>query len=320
MVKEMITIIVPVYNAEEYLDSCLGSIIHQTYKNIEVIIINDGSTDRSGAICDAYAQKDCRIRVIHNSNHGVSYSRNCGLDIANGEYIAFVDSDDTVDCQYIECMVQSLYKRKLDLVVCEFNDIYGHRLIHRKLQGKLYKNFTKDYCILDPFMKTPWGKLYNNKLIKSHEIYFDENMHNGEDQVFNYQYYKYTETYQFVKKPLYNYFHRENHSLSQKRKMDNYNNMLYLIQKEIEFLLFRNIGKKNELICDQCVWALDQFIHLDDRPHTFKEFKKRAMSVKKLIEPYYAYTNIKRKILFYALRHNSFLLIYIYYYIKHIIT
>ena len=109
MNKPLISIIIPVYNAEKYLKKCLDSVINQTYKNLEIILVDDGSTDKSPEICDKYAEKDSRIIVLHKENGGVSSSRNAGLDIFKGEYLSFVDSDDYVEPDYIEYLYIFLY-------------------------------------------------------------------------------------------------------------------------------------------------------------------------------------------------------------------
>lgn len=114
---DRISIIVPVYNAESYLKRCLDSIINQTYKNIEIILIDDGSTDKSGMICDEYKSHDDRIIVIHKANSGVSSARNSGLDIAGGEYIAFIDSDDYVPKNYLEMLLNDMTD-ETEMVVC----------------------------------------------------------------------------------------------------------------------------------------------------------------------------------------------------------
>jgi len=105
MKNPLVSVIIPIYNTAEYLCACLDSVMGQTYERLQIILIDDGSGDGCGAICDAYARKDGRFEVICNTHHGVSYSRNCGLDRARGKYIAFVDSDDTVCETYIERMV-----------------------------------------------------------------------------------------------------------------------------------------------------------------------------------------------------------------------
>lgn len=118
---ELISIIVPVYNVEKYLCECIDSILSQTYEKFELILVDDGSPDNSGKICDEYAEKDKRIKVIHKENGGVSSARNMGLDNANGEYITFVDSDDIVDKQYLELMYNKLVEKSADLCFCHFD-------------------------------------------------------------------------------------------------------------------------------------------------------------------------------------------------------
>ena len=129
MVTDLITIVVPVYNVEKYLRKCIDSILNQTYKNLEIILVDDGSPDNCGQICDEYAKKDNRIKVIHKENGGVSQARNVGIDNSNGEFIAFVDPDD-----YIE--KEMLYKLKnnienVDLSGCGSQKILGNNIIEQ---------------------------------------------------------------------------------------------------------------------------------------------------------------------------------------------
>ena len=120
--NETISIIIPVYNVEKYLNKCLNSVIEQTYKNIEVILIDDGSTDNSGKICDEYAKNDIRIKIIHQQNGGVSTARNNGLEHATGKYITFVDSDDYIEKEMIETMAKKIMKKNADIVICGVTD------------------------------------------------------------------------------------------------------------------------------------------------------------------------------------------------------
>ena len=141
---ELISIIVPVYKAEKYLSECIDSIISQTYENFELILIDDGSPDNSGKICDEYAEKDKRIKVIHKENAGVSSARNIGLDNASGEYIAFIDSDDFVDKQYLEKLHCNLKHNDADISLCRLSyykkDVANiRREIFPKKEGKIWK-------------------------------------------------------------------------------------------------------------------------------------------------------------------------------------
>ena len=108
MMKELISVIVPVYNVEKYLDNCVQSILRQSYTNLEIILIDDGSTDKSSQLCDEYSQKDKRIKVIHKKNGGQSDARNVGITVATGKYIAFVDSDDYIDEQFLDCLLSTI--------------------------------------------------------------------------------------------------------------------------------------------------------------------------------------------------------------------
>ena len=116
----LISIIVPVYNVEYYLHECLESLVNQTYFNLEIILIDDGSKDASGKICDEYAAKDSRIVVVHQENAGVSQARNCGIEMASGEYIMFVDSDDWVDSDICAVLMDSLSKYKTESSMCTY--------------------------------------------------------------------------------------------------------------------------------------------------------------------------------------------------------
>ena len=120
---EVISVIVPVFNVEEYISECLDSILNQTYKQLEVILVDDGSTDRSGVICDSYAKKDSRVQVIHQKNSGVASARNAGLDRARGPYITFADSDDFIDATMYECMYQKLSESDADMIICGYKKV-----------------------------------------------------------------------------------------------------------------------------------------------------------------------------------------------------
>lgn len=125
MDTSLITVIVPVYNVEEYIHRCVDSVIKQTYQNLEIILVDDGSTDGSGEICDSYAKQDSRIVVIHKENGGLSDARNAALDIAKGEYITLVDSDDYLAKEYVEYMLHLLGQHEADIAACELKKVYS---------------------------------------------------------------------------------------------------------------------------------------------------------------------------------------------------
>ena len=115
--NKLISIIIPVYKVEEYLEKCVDSVIKQTYDNLEIILVDDGSPDNCGKICDQYSKKDKRVKVIHKENGGLSDARNAGIDISRGEYISFIDSDDYVEIDYIETLYNSIIKSKISIIL-----------------------------------------------------------------------------------------------------------------------------------------------------------------------------------------------------------
>ena len=117
---ELVSVILPVYNGEKYLKESIDSILASTYQNLEIILVDDGSADKSGSICDEYAQKDKRIKVIHQENKGVVYARNCGLSLSHGTYISFIDADDFISPVFYEEMVSAMETEHADVVVCEY--------------------------------------------------------------------------------------------------------------------------------------------------------------------------------------------------------
>ena len=130
-----VSVIVPVYNSEKYLNRCVDSILNQTYRSIELILVDDGSPDNSGRICDEYAEKDSRVRVIHKANAGVSAARNSGLEVASGDYATFVDSDDYIEPDMYSDMMEKVNQYNCDVVMCDCvkdfpdrSEIYSHNI------------------------------------------------------------------------------------------------------------------------------------------------------------------------------------------------
>ena len=134
---KLVSVIVPVYRAEKYLERCILSIVGQTFRNIEIILVDDGSTDSSGSICDEYAARDNRIRVIHKSNGGLSDARNAGLEICRGEYIGFVDSDDYIELDMYEVLYKFAIVHRLDVCMCSSADVIDGKVINSSLLAGL---------------------------------------------------------------------------------------------------------------------------------------------------------------------------------------
>lgn len=162
----LLSVIVPIYNTAAYLSKCLDSIIGQTYSNLEIILVDDGSPDNSGEICDEYAQKDARIRVIHQPNKGLSGARNSGLDMATGEYIAFADSDDYMKPTMYEKLISAAVKENADMVIDDFYMILESGLSrkHNGLDNSTPQTKIKDMFLRDKLPSYVWNKIYRKHL------------------------------------------------------------------------------------------------------------------------------------------------------------
>lgn len=172
MANEKVSVIVPIYNVEAYLPQCVDSILNQTYDNLEIILVDDGSPDNCGAICDEYAAKDCRIRVIHQENGGLSAARNAGLDIADGEYIAFVDSDDFIADTMIERLLRSAAEANADMAVCDVAVYYDGSSVHPHECPMENDCFSQDVLVrkmTEPqawHYVVPWNKLFRRYIFE----------------------------------------------------------------------------------------------------------------------------------------------------------
>lgn len=160
----LISIIIPVYNVEDYLEKCLDSVINQTYKNLEIILIDDGSTDTSGKICDQYALQDKRIKVVHQKNGGVSVARNAGLSLVKGKYLTFIDSDDYVHPEYLEYLINLLTSYKATISSCGYKYIYPAKtkeyFVEEKIRVMDSMEALKRMLYQSGFNNSLWGKLY----------------------------------------------------------------------------------------------------------------------------------------------------------------
>lgn len=168
----LISVIIPVYNVEKYIGDCVNSVLQQKYTNLEIILINDGSTDTSGQICDGYACKDSRIKVIHKDNGGLSEARNFGIDIASGEYVTFIDSDDYILPTFIEYLYDLISKSSADISVCQLinvdekNNILsnGGESVDKVVRGNT--DCMKEYLSGTSIDTVAWRKLYRKDLFK----------------------------------------------------------------------------------------------------------------------------------------------------------
>lgn len=232
MEKAKISIIVPVYNVDKYLERCIDSLLKQTYKNLEIILIDDGSEDSCPLICDQYKKKDRRIIVIHKKNGGAASARNMGLDMATGEYIGFVDSDDYVSEEYIQNLYQNLNRENADISVCSFYNLYKD---HMELVANENMGIYDSREYLELFLKDwkcglIWNKLFKAMLFQ--KVRFSEG-HVIDDEFFTYK------------------------AVMQSNRIVVGNEPLYYYRMRVSGVM--NQGKVKKMLCDRIEYIQERF-------------------------------------------------------------
>lgn len=274
MEKEKISVIVPCYKVEEFLVNCIESIINQTYKNLEIILVDDGSPDSCGNICDDYQKKDRRIKVIHKENGGLSDARNAGMKVATGEYLAFVDSDDYINSNMYKCLYDNLKKYKADISICSIKKTDSVSLDKNVLEKNVPEVFSKMnvyenlYNNLAVETVVAWNKLYKRKVFK--DIWYPVGKINEDEAIIHklinnvkkvvYTPCKYYYYYQRPGSIMNDYkernlgvfewffergkFFRENGFT----KLDAYNNYMICFQSTFHYNKVRKLGEKYDII------------------------------------------------------------------------
>lgn len=230
---DLITIIVPVYNVEKYINECVDSLVNQTYKNLEIILVDDGSNDKSGAVCDDYALLDKRVKVIHKQNEGLGFARNTGLKVAQGKFVTFIDSDDTADADLVEKLVNGIYGTNSDTCIGGFKRISENGLVNfeEKYNNAIYEGedvYDKLFARMlgsapdkhDAIRMSVWNVLYSMDIVRRHNIEFpSERVFISEDIIWDSEYYKYAKKAIVIDSTAYNYRITPG-SLTQKYKPD----------------------------------------------------------------------------------------------------
>lgn len=263
MVK--LSIIVPIYNVERYLERCIISILNQTYINFELILVNDGSTDNSKDICEKYLSIDNRIKLINKKNGGLSSARNTGIELAIGEYIAFVDSDDYINKYMYEVLITTLKKDKSDMVICGYNkvdqneinfqEINNHIDVNNVLASKISKVEALDKLLIEgEKFVVPWNKIYKRKLFnelryKNGKIYEDEFLAHR-------VLYKCNKV-SVINEKLYFYIQRDGSIINSKFTTKRFDKV-YALKERIDFLKEKNLlelkEKAEKSFVDYFIW------------------------------------------------------------------
>lgn len=254
MEQPLVTIVVPVYNVERYLDQCIESLVSQTYKNLEIILVDDGSLDSSSEMCDDWSERDARIKVVHKVNEGLGMARNTGLELATGKYIFFFDSDDYVDVTIVEKCLQSAEANQADVVIFGRNEVYedgrviqkyinSDKLLFRdeEVRGDILPGmFTYD----KGFGVSAWGKMYRlETIMRFGKKFLSERDIISEDAYFATDLFSEISTVSIVRECLY-FYRKRNNSLSREYRKDRHEKNNEFFVKTQELINLHNLPYK----------------------------------------------------------------------------
>lgn len=319
--EPLVSIIIPVYNTKPYLERCIQSVVQQTYKQLEILLIDDGSTDGAAELCDRFAEHHTNIYVVHIENRGVSIARNKGLDIARGEFILFIDSDDAVSNTYVESFINS--NDDADIIIGSIEDLYidraGHTYKHkiRKHKAPRYGKLFDEYYNLIDWIRGPVAKLYRKHIIDEYNLRFDKNLSVAEDQVFNFNYYCYIQSYKIQEQSVYKYYHHDiNNSLSTLLTEKAFLDDIFKLDLEYNFIREHYSGNFNVIYIHQLIELINKYTKFDGVHNIIFSYKR----IKKLAElkPLSVNRKISRKkrIVTYLLIFKLYWIVTIYYWFK----
>jgi len=287
-VKDLVSVIVPVYNVEKYLKKCIDSILNSDYKNIEIILVDDGSKDLSGIICDDYKESYNNIKVIHKKNGGLSSARNAGIEVSAGEYILFIDSDDYITEKFVGHLVDTMNKYDVDVVQGNYEKIdeKERSLYIPQIKNKSYhskEDILEAFFIKENILVVAWGKLYKKDLFKN--ISFKEGR-NHEDNIFIADLFEKINSYACVDMSGYKYLQRSDsivNSSFNEKKLDAIFATEYIVQK-CEKNWPKYVPYAKILVCKSCFYLYCDIIRvkymdLTLRKNLLKKFKENYKSI-----------------------------------------
>lgn len=304
----LISVIVPIYNVEKYLDRCVDSIINQTYKNLEIILVDDGSPDNCPQMCDDYAKKDSRIKVVHKENGGLSDARNVGMEVATGEYVSFIDSDDYVSLDFYETLLETIVDNDSDIVECGVVKFYENEKFDKYNDDLKVTNYDTvdalDGLINEnPFKQHVWNKLYKSNIAL--DIPYAVGKLN-EDEFWTYQIFGKAKKVTRINKTMYYYFQRGSSImgngynikrldalegkmnrqayieknfpiLTTKAKVDLYGSCIFAYQSVLKFMSGKDKKKAGKIIKDyknRCKLTNDEINNVDDSSRKYYKLAK----------------------------------------------
>lgn len=306
--NSLISVIVPIYNVEKYLDRCVDSIINQIYKNLEIILVDDGSPDNCPQMCDDYAKKDSRIKVVHKENGGLSDARNVGMKVATGEYVSFIDSDDYVSLDFYETLLETIVDNDSDIVECGVVKFYENEKFDKYNDDLKVTNYDTvdalDGLINEnPFKQHVWNKLYKSNIAL--DIPYAVGKLN-EDEFWTYQIFGKAKKVTRINKTMYYYFQRGSSImgngynikrldalegkmnrqayieknfpiLTTKAKVDLYGSCIFAYQSVLKFMSGKDKKKAGKIIKDyknRCKLTNDEINNVDDSSRKYYKLAK----------------------------------------------
>lgn len=316
--NKKVSVIVPVYNSQDSIQRCINSILRQTYNNLEIIIVNDGSTDKTEEICKKITNNDDRVKYYYKNNSGVSETRNFGLEKATGDYIAFVDADDFIEENMYEIMLKEI--GNANIIICNCFLVTNNRKIKSNIKmtnstygqlNEMIKNVNNQD--INRYVNPPWNKLIERKLIIEENIMFNSEISVGEDLLFNLMCMKLSKEIKTIDKELYNYT-INNDGLSTKTRNieDCLKNSINLIN-ELIYILKGNTNIEN-IIFNEFRNVITRMINQYKKDDIIKFFKSTELKLINNVN--YKLLNRKNYLIYKLLQHKKYQLIILFYKIK----
>ena len=308
MPSPLISIVIPVYNAAAYIEQCIRSVLDQTMKEIEIVAVNDGSTDNSKQILERLALSDERLKVFHQNNKGVSATRNFGLQHATGSYIGFCDADDWMEPTMLEEMYKAVTEQECEWAICNVMIVRDEQASKLRLQlsDEVIKAGEDRADFLHGLMRfkfdnANWNKLFKTSIIREQQLLFNEDMHIWEDLLFNLQYLQYVKRVAIVAKPLYNYriLNTSLYSGDTGNKVPQFNKLYHYYLEyaqrfagETEIAAFKS--EMARITYNQLLYQAEVQVNKDNRffPHVIKGYRKELQRFNPAI---FHYTHAERK-------------------------
>ena len=311
--ETVISVIIPMYNSAAVIKRCLTSVMRQSFRDIEIIVIDDGSTDHGADVVLELASEDDRIRYIRQENGGVSRARNRGLDEANGEWICFVDSDDAIEADYLSSLYNCIQKTDCDIVMCGYREVRGNRftdiVLSEEEMNSLTGDLRKDLVTLRCFVSTPWMKIFRKDRIDALNLRFREDMALAEDRYFNNHYYIKYQSVAFVNRAQYIYYTNET-GLSRASNPACFVNEMENLAYMVYFMENAHIEQGESFTAEYICQCIRRYIFIPGEKNTWIDSRRRLKRIRQYAKPA-KLRNRKDSVTYRLLRMRCYFMLYI---------